>query len=389
MSNATAGKELKPLHEDIPGLFQQLRELVITLWSSPGRNTMTWLSIGIIAVLCATAAAQVVLNYWNRPFYNAIEKRDFGAFVFQLLVFAMIAGTLLVLNVVQAWLREMIKLRTREWLSRDLFNQWLKPGQVARLSRAGEVGINPDQRMHEDTRHLTELSADLGIGLFQSSLLLVSFLGVLWTVSGPLLITLGGMSLKIPGYMVWCALLYALGGSWLTWRVGRPLIAMDVARYQRESELRIALVQTEERAAAHPQAEPHKPDQQRLLSDLERLLAKMREIVGATARVTWVTAGYGWVSLVAPIIIAAPAYFAGHISFGELMMVVGGFNQVNQSLRWFVENFTQLADWRATLQRVMRFREVLLGAEGEVAGAPQAPEPQMGGGRSNGTGATL
>ena len=194
-------------------------------------------------VVCATAAAQVGLNAWNRPFYEAISARNFFGFLHQLLVFAAIAGGLLVLNVAQAWLREMIKLRSREWLTRDLFAEWLKPGASAQLAGAGEIGINPDQRIHEDVRRLTELSADLGVGLLQASLLLLSFLGVLWTVSGALEFSICGVSLAVPGYMVWCALLYAASGSWLTWRVGRPLVSMNSTRYQRESEFQFALFQ--------------------------------------------------------------------------------------------------------------------------------------------------
>jgi ABC-type uncharacterized transport system fused permease/ATPase subunit len=113
----------------------------------------------------ATVAAQVSRNAWRGPFYEAFAERNFGAFLDQLVVFMIIAGCLLVLNVAQAWLREMSKLKTREWLTRDLFGEWLKPDRSVLLTRAGEVGINPDQRIREDARHLTELSADLGIGL--------------------------------------------------------------------------------------------------------------------------------------------------------------------------------------------------------------------------------
>jgi vitamin B12/bleomycin/antimicrobial peptide transport system ATP-binding/permease protein len=105
------------------------------------------------------------------------------------------------------------------------------------------VGVNPDQRIHEEPRRLAELSADLGIGLLQASLLLLSFLCVLWTISGALDLSICGISLTIPGYMVWCALLYAASGSWLTWRVGRRLVDMNSRRYQRESEFRFALFQ--------------------------------------------------------------------------------------------------------------------------------------------------
>src|SRR5260221_1395466 len=164
MTDIAAHESLEPPNEGISDLLSQLREFLVTLWSSPGRATLNWLSIGIISVILATAAAQVALNFWNKPFYNAIQARDFRAFGYQLLVFLMIAGTLLILNVAQAWLREMIKLKTREWVSRDLFVQWLMPGRAVQLAHAGEIGVNPDQRIHEDSRRLTELSADLGIG---------------------------------------------------------------------------------------------------------------------------------------------------------------------------------------------------------------------------------
>ncbi len=331
----------------------------LALWLSPGRRGLALLTIGTILVICATAAAQVGLNAWNRPFYEAISARKFLGFLHQLLVFAAIAGGLLVLNVAQAWLREMIKLRSREWLTRDLFAKWLKPSAPSRLAGAGEIGVNPDQRIHEDARRLTELSADLGVGLLQASLLLLSFLGVLWTVSGAFEFSICGLSLAIPGYMVWCALLYAASGSWLTWRVGRPLVSINSRRYQRESEFRFALFQANQHMQGLARLRGEEREKRRLGLGLEKVLVIVRDIVDVTAKLTWVTAGYGWISIVAPIVIASPAYFSTKLSFGELMVVVGAFNQVNQSLRWFVDNFAVLAEWRAALFRVIEFREVL------------------------------
>jgi vitamin B12/bleomycin/antimicrobial peptide transport system ATP-binding/permease protein len=346
-----------PFDEGVRDLVHQFREFLIALWLSPGGQGLAFLTIGTVIVVSATAAAQVGLNAWKRPFYEAISARNFFSFLYQLLVFAVIAGGLLVLNVAQAWLREMIKLRSREWLTRDLFAAWLKPGASARLAAAGEIGINPDQRIHEDVRRLTELSADLGVGLLQASLLLLSFLGVLWTVSGALEFSICGVSLAVPGYMVWCALLYAASGSWLTWRVGRPLVSMNSTRYQRESEFRFALFQVNQQMQRLATLRGEEREKRRL--GLEKVVAIARDIVNATAKLTWVTAGYGWVSIVAPILIASPAYFSTKLSFGELMVVVGAFNQVNQSLRWFVDNFAVLAEWHASLFRVTKFREVL------------------------------
>jgi vitamin B12/bleomycin/antimicrobial peptide transport system ATP-binding/permease protein len=349
-------------------LVRAFRDFLVTLWSTEGRHILAMLTVAVILVIGLTVAAQVALNAWNRPFYNAIQQRDLPAFLYQSLVFSVIAGSLLILNVAQAWLREMIKLKSREWLTRDLFAQWLKPGRATRLSHAGEIGVNPDQRIQQDASQLTELAAELGIGWCQATLLLLTFLGVLWSLSGAITIPIGGFSLTIPGYMVWCALLFAAIGSWLAWLVGAPLVGLDARKYQRESGLRLALVQINEQTEDIAQNHREQSETQRLGHELDSVLTVMRKIVTATARVTWVTAGYGWIAIIAPIVIAAPAYFSGHLSFGELMMVVGGFQQVNQSLRWFVDNFSRVAEWGATLMRVMTFREALLTFEDRLDG---------------------
>ena len=349
----------EPIEAGIRGLTHQFREFLVALRLSPGRRSLALLVAATLLAVGATAAAQVSLNAWNGPFYEAIAQKNVSAFLLELLVFAAIASGLLVLNVAQALLRELIKLNSREWLTRDLVGEWLKPGRHARLAGAGEIGVNPDQRIHEDARRLTELSADLGIGLLQALVLLLCFLGVLWTVAGALDISIFGVSLPIPGYMVWCALLYAASGSWLTWRVGRPLVSMNSTRYQRESELRFALFQANQQMQRLASLRGEEREKRSLGLGLEKVVAIVRDIVDATAKLTWVTAGYGWVSIVAPILIASPAYFSTKLSFGELMVMVGAFNQVNQSLRWFVDNFAVLAEWRAALFRVIKFREVL------------------------------
>lgn len=366
-SETTDAPKLAFRQEFLP-LIRALRAFAATLWSTEGRHTMIVLTIAIVLVISATVAAQIELNAWNRPFYNAIKERNFSAFAYQCLVFVVIAGNLLWLNVAQAWLREMIKLKSREWLTRDLFAQWLEPRRALRLAYAGEIGVNPDQRIQQDTSQLTDLGAQLGIGLLQAFLLLVAFLGVLWHLSGALSIPIGGFNLTIPGYMVWGTVLFAAAGSWLAWRIGGQLIGLDARRYQRESALRFALVQINQHADDIAHHHREQSEKQRLGVELDSVLQVMRRIVTGIARVTWVTAGYGWIAIIAPLVIAAPAYFGGRLSFGELMMVVGAFSQINQSLSWFVDNFSRIAEWGATLLRVMSFRDALLTFENRREG---------------------
>ncbi|MER8708393.1 ABC transporter ATP-binding protein/permease [Mesorhizobium sp. M0323] len=340
-------------------LREQLATIKIALTSSPVRKQLLWAAIGIVAVIVASSIGQVLLNRWNQPFYDALARRDMPAFLHQLLVFAGIAGGLVVLNVGQTWLDQMLRLKLREALTLDLIDEWMRPARAFRLTHAGAIGVNPDQRLQQDAGHLSDLSTGLGIGLLQSCILLASFVGVLWSLSSGFVFHIGGHSLAIPGYMVWAAILYAGTASWLSWLVGRPLIRFNNDRYTREAELRSSVVRVNENVDAIALAHGEADARRRLEFDLGMVLGAMRRIYSAQINLSWVTDTYGWITVVAPILVASPVYFAGDISFGGLMMAVGAFNQVHSSLRWFINNIGGIADWRATLMRVADFRIAL------------------------------
>jgi vitamin B12/bleomycin/antimicrobial peptide transport system ATP-binding/permease protein len=364
-------------YEKGAGLLPQLGMMIRALMTSAVRNTLFLLGGLIFLVIVATAYGQIRLNRWNQPFYDALAHRDFHGFMMQLGVFGVIAGGLLILNVIQRWLAEMLKLKLRQGLVQDLVNEWLKPHRAYRLNKVGPVGVNPDQRMHEDARHLTELSSDLGVQLLQSSILLVTFANILWRISGNFAFHADGRDFSIPGYMVWAAIIYAGSGSMLSFWVGRGLIRRNADRYQRESELRTSLNRVNEHIDQIEKDGDEARAATRIVLDLKNVLIAMRSLVTGLTELTWVTAGYGWLTLVAPILVAAPAYFAGTLTFGGLMMAAGAFNQVQSSLRWFVDNFSTIADWRATLLRVADFRRAVVEVDAIAPDAVPEPNPDL------------
>lgn len=344
-------------------LFAQLKLLLATVRRSHLGRLLLGLLAGIFVVVAATAYAQIELNRWNQPFYDALSRRDMGDFLRELGVFLVIAGSLLVLNVGQRWLVETLKLRLREALVGELLDAWLSPRRAFWLAGSGSIGVNPDQRMHEDARKLCELTADLGVGLLQASILLVSFVGVLWVLSSHFVLHLAHRDIHIPGYMVWAALLYAALGSLVSYWVGRDLIPRNAERYAREAELRFSLVRVNEHLDGIALAGGEADERRRVQIDLHAVLAATRRLVSGLTHLTWVSAGFGWITLVAPILVAAPLYFTGSLSFGGMMMAAAAFTQAQSSLRWFVDNFSLIADWQATLLRVAAFERALLTPE--------------------------
>lgn len=352
------------------GLVPQLGMIVRALLASPVSRALIFLVAAVFVVIAATAYGQVRLNAWNQPFYDALSRRDFHDFMVQLGMFFIIAGGLLVLNVAQRWLVEMLNLKLREGLVGDLVRNWMLPRRAFLLANTDPMGVNPDQRMHDDALKLCRLSADLGTGLLQASVLLVTFVGVLWVLSRGFSISIGRHQISIPGYMVWAAFLYAGLGSLLSYWVGGSLIGRNAERYAREADLRFSLLRVNEHLDGIALAAGEEGERRRLEFSLGAVLLAMRHIVSGLTNLTWITAGFGWVLLVTPILVAAPLYFRGRLSFGGMMMAAAAFTQAQSSLRWFVDNFSQIADWRATLLRVANFRRAVISTEvGEQAGS--------------------
>lgn len=355
-----------------PGTWAHVRDVIGRIARAPERRALAMLVTMLVATIVSNNAAQIWLNDWQGLFYDALERRDWPSFVDEALRFLLIAGTLLALVVSQTWATETIKIQLRSFLTRDLLDDWLVSKRAYLLTFVGETGTNPDQRIHEDSRHLAELTADLGASLLQASLLLISFVGVLWGLSEQVKFEYLGHLVGIPGYMVWCAIAFSVAGSTLTWWVGRPMVDDNATRYAREADMRFALVRIGESAEGIT-LYGGEADERRSMGEIfARVLTAMQRLANDLARLTWVTSGYGWLALVVPVIVASPGYFSGAMSLGGLMMVVNAFNQVQSSLRWFVDNYSRIADWRATLRRVESLHEALAsldrpnGVEGHI-----------------------
>ncbi|WP_168879369.1 ABC transporter ATP-binding protein/permease [Rhizobium sp. P28RR-XV] len=342
------------------GTARQLRAYGDAVCGSVGRYKLLLLVAALAVAIGATTIGQLRLNAWYEPFFDAVKNKDLASFIRQIAVFAVVAGVLIFLNIAQTWLDQWTKIALRDCVTRELLLQWFMPRRAFLLAGAGPVGVDPDQRVQEDTRRLTELTVSLAVGIFQSTLLLTSFVGVLWLLSRGFVFEYGGSSFHIPGFMVWAALIYAASGSWLSWRLGRPLIELNATRYARDAEFRFGLIRANEASDGIALSGGELGERVRLEREFDGVIGVTRRIANVATMLTGVTSGYGWFATVAPIVAAAPGYFGGQLTFGELMMVVGAFNQVQQALRWYVDNAGNIADWRATLQRVMGLRQALL-----------------------------
>jgi len=349
------------------GVVNQAWMIHRAVFASPvGRRLIVLFAVLTVAIL-ATTYGQIVLNRWNQPFYDALTRRDMNEFLYQLGVYFAIVGSLLVLDVAQRWLNETTKYRVREGLTRDLLTLWMAPRRAFWLvTSRSPMSVNPDQRISADASTLCELSFDLTTGLFRSTVLFLSFAGVLWTASAGFTFHAGGVEYAAPGFMLWAAIVYASVGSLLSYFVGRGLVRRNADRYAREADLRFALVRVSEHVDGIALAQGEADERRHLEAYVGNVMTAMRRLVRGLTNLHWITAGFGWITGIVPILVAAPLYFGGKTTFGGMMMAAAAFTQAEGSLRWFVDNFSAIADWRATLLRVANFRAALLATEPDM-----------------------
>jgi putative ATP-binding cassette transporter len=323
----------------------------------------------------------VLLTFWQRAFYNTLETKDWDGFIALLFTwhrteaegllpgFVLVATLYILIAVYQLYLRQALQMRWRRWLTDVYLAQWLADRAYYRMALTDPGMDNPDQRIADDVRLFVEDMLSLGIGLMNSIVTLGSFVLVLWALSGPVTV----LGVEIPGYMVWVALIYALLGTWLAHLIGRPLIALNFSLQRLEADFRYALVRLRENTEGIALYGGEEDEKRGLTERFGRLLVNWWDIMRATKRLTFFTAGYGQVASIFPIVVAAPAYFAGRLPLGGLIQTSSAFGQVQGSLSWFVDNYAKLTEWRATVERLTGFTQAV--AKARTANGGPMPQP--------------
>lgn len=237
-----------PLTIDTQSPLGRVWSLIVPYWKSEERF-QAWLLLGsVVSLSLGMVYLLVLLNAWNNEFYNALQNKDFAAFKAQLLKFSWLAFIFIAAFVYQTYLQQLLQIRWRRWLTEIFLTDWLSDRAYYRLELQSQGADNPDQRIQEDLQSFTEMTLGLGLGFMRSLVTLLSFVTILWGLSGALTFSLGGREISIPGYMMWFALLYAIAGTWITHKLGRPLIALNFNQQRYEADLRYGLVRLRENA---------------------------------------------------------------------------------------------------------------------------------------------
>jgi vitamin B12/bleomycin/antimicrobial peptide transport system ATP-binding/permease protein len=341
--------------------------LIKPYWSSEEK----WRARGLLAAVIALALGMVYLdvqfNAWNRDFYNALENKDFEVFKEQLWRFSYLAFIYIAVAIYRIYLTQALEMRWRAWMTKQYLQEWLASQAYYRIEQTRSAD-NPDQRIAEDLNFLTSGTLTLSLGLLSAVVTLVSFVGILWSVSGPISFMLGAQEVTVPGYMVWFAIAYAVIGSMLVWIIGKPLVLQNFNQQRYEADFRFGLVRIREYAEAVALYRGEAQEQAQLDGRFEWIRHNWWAIMRTTKRLNLASTFYAQFAIIFPFLVGAPRYFSGAITLGGLMQISSAFGHVQEALSWFINAFSSLASWKASVNRLAGFHAAVTAARTQVSG---------------------
>jgi vitamin B12/bleomycin/antimicrobial peptide transport system ATP-binding/permease protein len=347
-------------------------------WVSDKRAKGFVLLAAVVGLSLGIVWLEVQFNTWNKNFFNALEQKNQPEFVRQLWIFSVIAFVWIVGRVYQIYLQQMLQIEWRAWLNDHFLADWLKDRSYYRLQLLDRGVDNPDQRIAEDLRLFVDNTLDLALGLLSSVVTLVSFTIILWSLSGDF--TIGGVA--IPGFMFWVALIYTGIGSWLTYKIGRPLVKLNFNQQRFEADYRYALVRLRENSEGVALYKGEELELGNFRERFRHVIDNWWGIMRTRKQLNWFVSFFYQFSVPFPYLVAAPRYFSGAVGMGYIFQVGNSFTNVRGALMWFIDAYTQLAAWKATIDRLTTFNESLERVKNEArelgGERAEAPGPSIG-----------
>ncbi len=328
-------------------------------WSSEDRWAAWGLLVVVVALTLGMVHINVLFSYWNNDFFSALQNKDQSSFLHQLLRVSWLVGLYIFVAVYQLYLNQMLDIRWRRWLTERYLRAWMADGAYYRMQLEARETDNPDQRIAEDVHLLVSHTLTLLLGGLRAVVTMIAFVGILWALSGTLTVPLGWFSLTLPGYLVWAAILYAVGGTWLTDRIGRPLVRLNFDKQRCEADFRFGLVRFRENTEGVALYRGEADELRSFRERFEAVVANWWNIMRRQKRLTYFTAGYGQGAWIFPSVMAAPRYFRGEIALGGLMQTIGAFGQLQASLSFFIDSYKTIAEWCSVVERLSGFERAL------------------------------
>jgi putative ATP-binding cassette transporter len=335
------------------GFFIQFIRLAGPFWHSENKSTIRSLVLALFMLTLMQIGIAVVITIWSADLFNALEQRSMSGLFVQIGLIVLIFAANIAVTTAHFKVKRRLQLDWRSWLTHHLISRWMTDGRHYLVTHIQGTHDNPDGRIAEDIRIATESAIELSHSLLYCSLLLISFTQILWTLSGTVTLNLMFTEIPIQGHLVWLAMIYAACASSLGWWLGRPYTMATDARQTVEANFRFGLVTARENSLAIALVHGEANEQNRFITLFNDIIHAWQRQTLTWSHLFMLTSGYSVLSMAFPILVSAPRYILGSISLGALMQSAQAFQQTAGALSWPVENMARVAEWRASVERVL------------------------------------
>ena len=342
-----------------PDFFREFLRLAGPYWASEDKWKVRGLTAVLVVFTIAQVVVQVALNLWIARLFDSLAGHSIRRFVFLLSVLAVILVANLAVNTLHLWMRRWIQIGWRRWLTKRISNEWMEAGHQYLVTYMPGEHTNPDGRIAEDIRNTTEFAVDLVHSFFYCVLLLVSFIQILWSLSGVPELDIAGFHLYLPGHLVWAAVLYAAAGTAIAWLLGRPMVRASDRRQTFEANFRFGLVHARENSLAVALLHGESDERGRFAGLFKGVAEAWNKQTSALIHFFYFQTSWSVLLQVFPILVAAPRFIAGAITLGALMQISQAFQQAISAMSWPIDNLAKVADWRASVERVLALHEAI------------------------------
>jgi putative ATP-binding cassette transporter len=354
-------------------------------WVGGGRSTAWVLSAALLSIIVMLLGAAYAMNTWHRAMFDGLQNRDAAAVGRLSLIYFAILAVSVLLGILQVYVRMTLQRRWRAWVSSRITDRWLTNGRYYQLNLVPGDHANPEYRIADDVRIATESPVDFVSGVAQAFLSAATFIVVLWTIGGALDVSVGGLQIHVPGFLVIAALLYALLASGAMVLIGSQFVQASENKNQAEAEYRYVITRLRENGESIALIRGEEEERAGLRRALSKVLSAWRHIAFQNMKTTSVSQTSGFIAPVLPIILCAPKFLDGSMSLGEVMQAASAFTIVQGAFNWLVDNYPKLADWTASARRVaalMVALDALQAAEegdgvGRIAISDEGGEPAL------------
>lgn len=337
-------------------LYQMAWRLMSSYWHSQEKWKARGLLAGVIALTLGQVYMLVLLNGWNNDFYNALQQRAFESFWPLIGQFAGFAFLHIIFAVYAVYVRQILEIKWRNWMTDKYLDRWLGHQTYYRLQVAGQDDMdNPDQRIADDVNSFVNLTLGLFVGVLKQATSLVAFVVILWNLSGSLDIPLGDTVLSVPGYMVFVTLIYSVVGTWLAHKVGRKLIRLNYDQQRFEADFRFSMVRVRENSESVAFYGGEKPELQNFRERFALVIGNFWGLMKRTKLLNFYVNGYAQIAIIVPVLMCAPQYFNGTMQLGGFMQTISAFGRVQDALSYFVESYDSIAQYVAVIRRLGGF----------------------------------